>query len=277
MAEEASVEKLVERLKDHRTRAQARRELIGLETCPVEKLLGVLRDVEAPLNQRWAAITILAAARIEAAAPVLVETMRNENNLIDECAAALTAITGLDCGQLVDDWERELGLESQDGDAATTIGGAEAVAGTATGEEDRGEGGGSRWLLNLARQAVQDSSDSVEWDEPGYVRTEILVGDRKQQVLLAPGPIVGLAPDQVLVYTECGIVQGVSEAELLARVAKPPVGQLKFSETQEGTSLTVQHILPVAGLEAESLRNTVLTIARHSDQIEDELTGQDRV
>jgi hypothetical protein len=262
--------KLIDQLGDFRTRAAARRQLLELPECPAEDLLALVEDSEAPVNKRWAGITVLAQHKVEDAVRPLVRVMREEYNLIDEAAVALAAITGKDCGQRVEDWEEALGLAPP---AGTEVDGAAVAAGGGAGITDLSRDN----LMATVRRAVGERVARIDWDEAGYVNCEVSVGERKQQVLIAPGEVVGIEPDQLLVYTECGSVGGVEREELLRQIPSPQVGELAISEDDGRVSIALRHAVGAADLDDRRLGFLVMTVAEYSDRVEAQLTGKDRV
>lgn len=263
MSEHATTD-LITQLGHFATRAAARKTLMELRPCPVDALLAALADPSLPLNQRWAAMMVLGHAKAREAIPAILEAMKSESNLIDEAANALAAITGLDCGLMVEDWERELGPGGKPPAAPADS------APAACGDRD--------WLQALTRQAVGDHAESVEWDDGGYVHSEILLDGREQQIILAPGNLVGLPPGQILVYTECGVVPAAeATAEFLDSLPPPPLGEFGATEVAGGVSLTLRHAAETAGLTADALGKIILAMARYADSLEELLTGRDRV
>ncbi len=266
MAANQEVSGLIEQLGDFRTRAAARRQLLQLEPCPVEALLAVLGDQAAGVNRRWAAITILAAREVREALPPLVRAMREDSNLAGDAGRALRAITGLDLGLVVEDWESELGLAPP---AASE--GAPAV--------EPPSRAGRQPLLSAVRAALDGRLlETIEWDEDGYVRAELRLGDRRQQVLVAPGDAAGLATDGVLIYTECGVLPTPATSRLHDTLPAPPLGELEITAGEDGQS-TVAIRCTIAGpaLATPAFGEALVAVATYADSLEHTLTGGDRV
>ncbi|MDT8389343.1 MAG: hypothetical protein RRC34_02420 [Lentisphaeria bacterium] len=272
-------------LGDFHRRREARLQLMALADCPVEPLMAMVADTSLPLNQRWAAVTILGKAKAEAAAPLLVSVMFSEHNLIGDAAAALASITGLDHGSVAEEWAKALGLEvptepsgaAESAEAAveetlaeiTPDAEPENTAETLTLDQDG--------LTGLVKKALGIRAKYVEWDEGGYVHTDVYVRDREQQVLVAPGAAVGADEDQLMIYTECGVIPGLSMENILRNVPPAPIGELETEDVEGGVRLTVRYWLPVAELDARRLDDAVTRVAEYADLIEETLTGQDRV
>lgn len=118
MATEAEIDRLIRRLGDYRTRAQARRRLRQLDRQPAEKLAAVLDDEDAVPNKRWAAVSLLEDCKYEPAVPALLRTMKADETLIGDICRALQTITGHDIGEDVAAWEQALSGNGPPGEAS---------------------------------------------------------------------------------------------------------------------------------------------------------------
>lgn len=293
-ASKQQVQEWLTALGDYRRRRDARLQLMALDECPVEPLMAMLADESLPLNQRWSALTVLGDAKAEAAIPLLVSIMGSEHNLIGDAATALASITGMDHGSVAGEWAKALGLAAPEDPSDESEESAEAAVAETLAEitsepetEPESEPGPENkpetlvldqaGLTGLVEKALGDRAKYINWDEDGYVRLDIHVRDREQQVLVAPGAAVGADEDQLMIYTECGIVPGLSMENIMRNVPPAPIGEFEAEEVDDGICLQARCWLPVAELDARSLGDAITRIAEYADLVEEKFTGQDRV
>lgn len=263
---ETSLETLLADLRNHRTRAAARRGLAAHGNAAAAALTELLGDPEAPENARWAAMTLLAECRHEPAAPLLIEICRHEQHLRGEAVRALRAITGMDVGEDPEAWERALS-------------GAAPEARTEPEAPDTARH--SEAILNLFRHAVEAHAETFAWmpGTPGYLHLCLpLENGRKHQIVVTFDTVD--ANDQPLAtfYTECGPAVDGDMAFVAGQNATTPFGTFALEADAGGNrKVTMRHAAAIESLTPAVIAETLKVMAAAADEVEHTLTGGDNI
>lgn len=258
----------VEGLKDHRTRARARRELTQFGPAAAERVLPLIADETQSENTRWAAIQVVRAWRYQPAAPLLLEVLRKHAGLRGSAARALEELTGFEIGETVEEWERALadpeGYRREHQEPA-----ALAAA------EDASEPEGCR----VFRQALANAASEIRWDPEGFLYLRIpLPGGRKQQVLVSFSERDAGGRPVATIYTECGALGPAAEDSITRRNVTARYGKFYVQKDEQGAELVLmRETVPVHRLTPKLAHDIVLAMAAEADSLEQEMTGADRI
>ncbi len=259
-----TVTELIEALGDYRTRSQARRELGKLGEAAAPELIKLLGDSEGHTNARWSAVTLLAQCRCPEAATVLLQVMREDENLRGEACRALQKISGLEIGEDLEAWEQALNAQTEDAPAAA----AEAIA---------GERVVTNPLLDLVQKSMAGLTGDVSWEEGGYVLVRVPLHEgRKQQMIIMPEESETEQGPCVCIYTECGPEPPHVEQVVYRRNVTLPYGKFTIEKDEAGHGKVVmRHLVAASQLNAEKLNDIIMVMSREADNLEFEITHSD--
>jgi hypothetical protein len=285
MASGDRIESLVQDLAHFETRGHARRTLSEIGPAAEPALLDLLAAPDVPVNQRWAAVTLLAELKSQEAVPRLVALMKTEENLSGEAARALREITGLDIGEGVEAWEQALAAEAASGpDAAADENVPQGPLPETAGEEAAGpaEESGRQSAppqLDLVQEALGHQAIEISWEEAGYAYVRVPTkGQRQQQILIDFGEHDADGNPAALIYTECGpCPEDVSEL-LAASNATLKFGTFGVETGDAGEDRVVmRHYIPLDEITTDTLRDIVMGMAAEADSLELAVHGKDTV
>ena len=250
----ASVEELINQLRDFRTRPAARRALVGKGDEAVGPLIEALRTGHDSV--RYPAISALGELRAERAAPALVEALKDPS-LGSAAADALRSITGEQFGAAYEPWKRWLGEQGGAGARA----GPEVAAG-GLGDDD------------LIREAVYGTDVSAEQKAPGYV-LRVPLGNRHQDVTVNFKPKDADGNALVVAYTRCGPAAEKHYEWALRQNVKMSAGAIAIADIDGHANFVVVDVLARSTVTPQILIESVRRTARKGDQLESALTKAD--
>jgi len=272
MATLANLDLLINQLGNYQTRPRARAQIEALGPAAAERILPLISDQTLPENMRWVAITLIASWRYEPAIPQLLAMMREEDGLLKaEVSQALQAITGLECGESLDEWETALANPDEPAVAVSSPAAAveaDEVEATATGQE-------------ILQRALSDIATEMSWvdEDGGYLHLRIpLPGERKQQVVATFADLDAEGRPLVSIYTEFGTATEQDLENIEQHNRRIKYGKFLLEEGEEGTQrVTMRETVLLSELTDEMVREMVTSVAEEADSLELELTGADHI
>jgi hypothetical protein len=250
----ATVEELIERLRDFRTRYAAKNELLEMGAAAVPPLIQAV-DSRNP-SVRWAAVAMLGEIGARQAVPRLVEAVRDET-IRTAAVEALQHISQQDFGADYDAWKRWLDMGQGAADAAQL-----EVHAQADGD--------------LIREAVYGTDVSAEGHSRGYV-LRVPLGDRHQDVFINFKARDSEGAALVVIYTRCGPANAKHYEWALRQNVHMSAGAIAVADIEGKPEFVVVDVLArtivTPGLMIESVRR----VARKGDQLESALTKADRL
>ena len=246
----ASIEELVERLEDFRTRSAAKRELIEMGEKAVKPLVKALGNPFA--GARWAAASVLGSIGSKEAAPALVEALK-DSEISGAAAEALARITGQSFGEDAEAWQRHLE-------------GAAAPGEPATPEELTD--------ADLVAHAVYGTDISANERPPGYV-LGVPLGDRHQDALVNFRAKDSEGVPLVVIYTRCGRADPKHYEWALKQNVKMSAGAIALAEIEGESDFVVVDVLVRPSTTPEILLESVRRVAKKGDQLEAALSKAD--
>jgi len=262
MNEMGQIPQLLSQLSDFKTRPRARRELEKMGSAAAEPLLRFLGQPGLGENARWVAIDLLGQLRCTAAAPALLDILRNEVNLRNKAGQALQAITGLELGEDVDAWVAVLRPAEVRATAPAAV-----ISGPDNAE------------FRLVREAVADLVLELTWEEPGYVYLRCRTEDgRGQQLVITFETDPRTAERNACIYTECGPATPAADGMITRRNVTVRYGEFGIEKDADGKSKVVLRArIPMKRVNPELLRDAVGRMAQEADSFEYELHQTDRL
>jgi hypothetical protein len=267
------IDQLIKQLNGFQTRAAARQQLQLLGAAAGPSLLPLLRDENAPLNARWAAIKLVGQCGYSEAASDLLNITRTNLNLRGESCRALERITGKELGEDLEAWEREL---NPDAPKSQTVdeGPAENRESTAFAEIAAAP---ANPILDLVKRALQKVAQEISWEEAGdyaLVRMPLKQGRKQQMAIMEEDGV----PPILKIYTECGAAPKNAKDLICQRNLTLHHGKFVIETDESGQGkITMEERQALALMNAELLRETVLAMAQSADDLEFELTQSDRI
>ena len=251
------VKKLIEELKNFRTRSRAKRELISAGDEAVDDLVALLKR-RSP-NTTWITIKILERIGSPKAVEPLVELLSSN---VEKSAAvdALERMTGEKFGDNVELWSNWLksGLEEKEQAAPAGFKEEEFLS-----EDD------------IIERATQGTKISKYFTEDTYTLEVPLKGNRTQKVKVLFGAKDFEGEEIITVYTECGpsnarVMQWALEKNLTMRY-----GAFALRKVRNEYILVMVNTLLRRDINIQELKKTVLNLAAKADAVEKFLTGTD--
>jgi hypothetical protein len=285
MAQE--IDLLIKQLNGFQTRAAARQQLQLLGAAAGPSLLPLLRDENAPLNARWAAIKLVGQYGYIEAVSDLLNITRTNLNLRGESCRALEQITGKELGEDIEAWERELNpdapkmeaadeppAENPESTAFAEIAPAEAAEAAAPAESAAPP---ANPILDLVTRALQKAAQEISWDEDGdyaLVRMPLKQGRKQQMAIMEEDGV----PPTLKIYTECGAAPKNAKDLVCQRNLTLHHGKFVIETDESGQGkIVMEERQALVLMNAELLRETVLAMAQAADDLEYELTQSDRI
>jgi hypothetical protein len=250
------VKELIEELKNFRTRARAKRELIGMGDEAVDDLIALLKK-RSP-NTTWVAIKILEQIGSPKAVEPLVELLSDN---VEKTASidALRRITGENFGGSPDLWLEWLKSGKKEGkETAPAFKEEEFLS-----DDD------------VIDKAIEGTKISKYFTEDTYTLEVPLKGNRTQKVKVLFGAKDFEAEDVVTVYTECGpsnarVMQWALNKNLTLRYGAFALRKVRNESILVMVNTLLRHPVNIA-----ELKKTILTLAEKADAVENYLTGAD--
>ena len=249
----ATVQELIDRLKDFRTRSAAKNALLEKAEQAVTPLITAVRSPNASV--RWAAVSILGELRAREAVPELVEALRDED-VHSAAVEALQRITDEEFGDDYDAWKRWLGMESGEAGPA-----APAEGGIAQDDD-------------LVKQAVYNTDVSAEQTSSGYV-LRVPFSDRHQDVTLNLHAKDSDGVALVVVYTRCGPSKAKHYEWALRQNVRMSAGAIAVADVGGKPEFVIVDVLVRSAVTPRLLIESVQRVARKGDQLEAALTKGD--
>jgi len=251
------VKKLIEELKNFRTRSRAKRELVSIGDEAVDDLIALLKQ-KSP-NTTWITIKILAQIGNPEAVEPLLELLSSN---VEKSAVvdALGRITGEKFGDNVELWQNWLKSGQQEKEQAAPAAFKE--------EEFLSED-------DIIERATQGTKISKYFTEDAYTLEVPLKGNRTQKVKVLFGAKDFEGEEIVTVYTECGpsnsrLMQWALEKNLTMRY-----GAFALRKVRNEYILVMVNTLLRRDINIQELKKTVLNLAGKADAVERFLTGKD--
>jgi serine/threonine-protein kinase len=136
--------------------------------------------------------------------------------------------------------------------------------------------GGLRSLENLLREALSDTPIQVLGTGDRFVAQVYLPGDRSQTVSIESCAAEAIAERVVKIFSVCGPANESFYRRALELNAVIPHGSIAIEKIDGQPHFVIGNTYPRATCDPEEVRRSVLTIAKHADDIERCLTGSDR-
>ena len=250
--------KLIEELKDFRTRSRAKRELVAIGDEAVDEVIALIRQRSA--NTTWIGIKILEEIRAARAVEVLVELLDagvERSTSID----ALKKITGKDFGSNLELWRNWL-------------------------KSGRGEAGQAGTAAAFKEEAYLSDDAIVERITHGTKISKFLSGDtytldvplkggRTQKVKVLFGSKDFENEEIVTVYTECGPANASIIEWALRKNLTLHYGAFALRRMKNERTLVMVNTLLKHDLNIDELRKSIINIAEKADAVEKALTNKD--
>ena len=246
----ASVQELIDQLKDYRMRFSAKNELIKKGQEAVGPLIDALGSPLAAV--RWSAASVLGTVRAKDAVPRLIESLKDPD-VADTAADSLGQITGLQLGQSYDRWKRWL--------ETGETGAVEQPSAALTDEQ-------------FIDQVIAGTSISASQTERGWV-LRVAFDNRHQDVtvnLHAKDP--GGKP-LITIYTRCGKADPKLYEWALRQNVRLPAGSIAVADIERSAEFVVVDVHERETVTPELLRTAVKRVAQAGDQIESALSKAD--
>ncbi len=247
----ASVEELIDRLRDFRTRSSAKTALLELGDKAVEPLIAALQSRN--ISVRWTAASTLGEIGAKRAVPALIEAL-DDPNVHSAAVEALGHITGEEFGDDRDAWKRWLEIES----------GTPPAAGPSAAITD----------ADLNREAVFGTDVSAD-DRPHGALLRVPLGDRHQDVTLNLRAKDSDDAGLVVVYTRCGPANSKHYEWALRQNVRMSAGAIGIADVEGKPEFVIVDVLPRNGLTPRMLIESVKRVARKGDQLESALLKVD--
>jgi len=248
-----SVDRLIEQLRDFRTRAGARARLLSAGSAAVEPLIGALRDHSEGV--RWAAASTLGQLRDERAIDPLIEAL-DDATAAAVASEALAAITGEEFGQNPQHWRAWRKGETIEPAAAPTH---------------------KRLLTDaeLVRQALEGLAREVQQAGEVFV-ARIPRGDQRYQTVnINPSDKDRDGNAVVTIDTICGPASKGHHEWALRQNLELPFGAIALRNVADIPHFVIVHRLIRQTADPLAVREAVENIARWGDAIEKALCEQD--
>ncbi len=247
----ANVDVLVDRLKDFRTRAEAKAALLEMGKAAVGPLIGALGSMHGGV--RWSAASVLGQLEAKEAVSALIEAVK-DLEAGSAAAEALQRITGRSFGEDYEAWKRwhETGAAGPRGPSVPGVTDAD-----------------------LVQEAVYNTNVSAEEKAPGYV-LRVPLGDRHQDVMInfkakdAEGTLL------VVIYTCCGEASERLYEWALRQNVKMTAGAIAVADIEGKANFVVVDVWRRPAITARLLLDSVKQVARSGDQLEAALSKADR-
>lgn len=248
----ASVEELIDRLKDFRTRSSAKTALLELGEKAVDPLIKALQSRN--VSVRWTAASTLGEIGSKRAVPALIEAM-DDPNIHSAAVEALTHITGEELGGDQDAWKRWFDMEA----------GISARPGITTYMPD----------ADLIREAVFGTNISAE-DRPQGALFQVPLGDRQQDVILNLRAKDSNEDRLAVVYTRCGPADPKRYEWALRQNIRMSAGAIGITDIDGRPEFVIVDVLSRNGLTPPMLIDSVRRVAKKGKQLEAALTKADQ-
>jgi len=245
----ASVDELIERLKDFRTRSAAKNELLDMREQAVGPLIKALDGINDRV--RWTAITILGELGARDAVPKLVEAV-NDADVHSAAVEALEHITGEGFGDDYDAWKRWLGINGEG----------------ETPRQDADEPALSDG--NLIRKAVYGTDISAEGST-----LRVPFGDRHQDVMINFKPTDSSGTPLLVVYTRCGPAKPKLFEWALRQNVRMSAGAIAIADVKGKPEFVIVDVLVRSAATPDQLIESVRRVARKGDELEAALSESD--
>jgi serine/threonine-protein kinase len=135
--------------------------------------------------------------------------------------------------------------------------------------------GSLRSLESLLRQALEGLNLSVHGTGDRFELQVALHGGRRQTVMVESTEAGPRSERLVKIYSRCGPVHAEFLRRALELNATIPHGSIAIETVNGAAQFVMGNAYPRATCDPEEIRKSVLTIARHADGIEQQLTGRD--
>lgn len=248
----ASVEELIDRLRDFRTRSSAKTALLELGDKAVDPLISALHSRN--VSVRWTAAATLGEIGAKRAVRALVEAL-GDPHIQSAAVEALSHITGEGFGDDRDAWKRWLEIES--------------------GAPPASEPSAAMTDADLIREAVYGTDVSAE-DKPHGALLRVPLGDRNQDVILNLRAKDSDDAPLVVVYTRCGPANPRHYEWALRQNVRMSAGAIGIADVDGKPEFVIVDVLSRNGLTPRMLLESVRRVARKGDQLEAALTKADK-
>jgi serine/threonine-protein kinase len=147
---------------------------------------------------------------------------------------------------------------------------------TALYEELRALYGSLRDLRSLLSEALAEETVTIEGERDKFVVNVPLPEGRSQHVFVDVRRGVAASDQIIEIYSVCGPVCEKYLRRALELNAQIPHGSIAIEKVDDEPHFVMSNAYPRATCDPEEVHRSVLTIARHADEIEAWLTGGDR-
>lgn len=136
--------------------------------------------------------------------------------------------------------------------------------------------GGLQCLHSLLREALADLPVQIEGTADRFTIIVSLPGSRTQTVIVEAGDARPISERIVKIFSVCGPAQERYYQRALELNASIPHGSFAIEPIDGSPHFVMGSTYPRSTCDVEEIRRSVLTIARHADEVEQFLTGSDR-
>ncbi len=268
--------RLLEQLRDFRTRKEAMTQLLMLGDAALPELI---RALGHPMeNVRWCAQSVLAQLGGDAVVLRLIETLDDPTRQ-KEAAAVLKQLTGQAIGTDRQAWAQWLASRDEPtaAPAAQTPTPAAAAAAPAEPAPEPVQAPPAAALSDdaIIEAAVRDSAVDVRQHSGGYVLTVPLEGNRRQRVTVSFTAQDFEDEPLVVVYTECGPAAPRNYEWALRQNLRMSFGAIAVRDRGGQPTFVMVNTHPRATLDVAELRKSIFLLAHKGDKLEQALTKTD--
>jgi hypothetical protein len=249
-----SILKLIDGLRDFRTRSDAKQQLLAFGPAAVEPLIAELRDRAEGV--RWAAASLLGQLGDERAIDPLIEALQRPD-MAAAAADALRTITGQDFGEDPRRWAAWRRGEPADAPASP-----DRIAPPLSDAE-------------LVRQAIGDLAEELTESGEVFIARLALKDGRHQSVRLNAAHKDSEGNGVILIETVCGPASSKHYEWALRQNLKLPFGAIAIRDIGGQPHFVMVNSLLRQTATPPEIRASVLNIARWGDAIEKALLKED--
>ncbi|MGD2175027.1 MAG: YbjN domain-containing protein [Candidatus Brocadiaceae bacterium] len=246
--EEEQIKGLIDRLRNFRTRSQARRRLVALGPEAVGPLLAALEE-ESNEGAKWTILNCLGELGADRAVPVIAPYLEKADYQT-VAHDALVKITGRDLGLVPRAWLRGLAEE-------------EAARPPSEGElsDER--------LLELSLEG-----SGAEWNDRGEGRclVELPIAEgRRREVTVCFGAEDHEGSPIAIVYADCGEAHPEDYETVLRNNMRMPYGAVALRDVGGQPYFVMFNTILRKGLSPTELRKSIMTVGERAERVQRQL------
>jgi serine/threonine-protein kinase len=135
--------------------------------------------------------------------------------------------------------------------------------------------GNLRCLKTLLDEALANLPAAIDGTSDRFCVTMPVAGNRSQKVIVQACNAEPIAEQVIKVYSVCGPADQKHYERALQINAAIPHGSIAIESIDGTPHFVMGNTYPRSTCDAEEIRRSVLTIARHADEVEQLVTGRD--